>query len=466
MVVTFTAHNSDISSSCSNVIDYLNKENSERLDKFWEAQENPSEVNEEEILIEKNLFFNNEIGEDGKEILLNDKEASKLIDENISSKAKDKESKFFMLNISPSKAELNHMKEIAELELERQGFGKQEQEILNSTDDGKNILEEMRNDLMHQQLKEYSKIVMKDYAENFNREVYKNPDLLPTRAEEKDINIRAKEIMKDYNFPLKSDEYLAKIQEVKQNLALKIGKDLSKRPMSEKDIVWVGKVEEKRSYKENDKWVMQNKKILKEISVLKNEPKKNANEIIRLENTLNRDKTTNQIVQSGMLKGGDNYHVHVLVSRYTKCPNADKKVSISPLANHKQGKVADTNKSVGFNRDNFRTKVEQSFDQKFKFERLNTYENYKNRKLSLNKNVDKVAKVGVNYVKNAVLQPIKNEIAKNTGINEIRKLNPKNTISQELGFKIPLSLPKTPLQGAVKLVRSAIGKIIDHSKGI
>ena len=137
MVVTFTAHNSDISSSCSNVIDYLNKENSERLDKFWEAQENPSEVNEAEILIEKNLFFNNEIGEDGKEILLNDKEASKLIDENISSKAKDKESKFFMLNISPSKAELNHMKEIAELELERQGFGKQEQKILNSTDDGK-----------------------------------------------------------------------------------------------------------------------------------------------------------------------------------------------------------------------------------------------------------------------------------------------------------------------------------------
>ena len=58
MVVTFTPHNADISSSCSNVIDYLNKENSERLDEFWEAQENPSEVNEDEIYIEKNLFFN------------------------------------------------------------------------------------------------------------------------------------------------------------------------------------------------------------------------------------------------------------------------------------------------------------------------------------------------------------------------------------------------------------------------
>ena len=161
-----------------------------------------------------------------------------------------------------------------------------------------------------------------------------------------------------------------------------------------------------------------------------------------------------------------NYHVHVLVSRYTKCPNADKKVSISPLANHKQGKVADTNKSVGFNRDVFRTKVERSFDEKFKFERLNTYENYKNRKLSVKKKLDKVANVGVNYVKNEVLQPIKNEIAKNTGISEIRKLNPQNTLSKELGFKVPLSLPKTPLQGAVKLVRSAIGKIVDHSKGV
>ena len=40
-----------------------------------------------------------------------------------------------------------------------------------------------------------------------------------------------------------------------------------------------------------------------------------------------------------------------------------------------------------------------------------------------------------------------------------------NGISKELGFRIPMSIPKTPLDGAIKIVRFAINKIIDSSKG-
>ena len=469
MVVTFTAHNVDFGQTSKGVIEYLGKENGERLDDFWEQQENPSAINEDEINIEKNLFFNNSIDKNNEQIFLNDEEAKKLIDSNISSNSKERESKFYMLNVSPSKAEIEHIKNIAELEIERQGIGKNEKAELLKSEQGTKFLNDMRNDLIHQQLREYSKDVMRDYADNFNREVFANPHLLPNRKEEKIINDKSKEAIKSFGFEVGSNEYKIKLDELKQQFAKEMGKDFSKRKMTVNDLVWVGKVEEKRTYKANDKWVMQNKKIYKEINSIKNSEKPDHNKISILENRLNRDRTTNEIVREGLLKGGDNYHVHIIVSRYTNCPNSDKKVALSPLANHRKGKVADTNKSVGFDRDNFRNKVENSFDTKFKFQRVNTYENYKIRKLRnrnrVNRTVQNSVKSSVNSLKNYISKPIKNEIARNTGINEIRQLNPMNGISKELGFRIPMSIPKTPLDGAIKIVRFAINKIIDSSKG-
>ena len=193
MVVTFTAHNVDFGQTSKGVIEYLGKENGERLDDFWEQQENPSAINEDEINIEKNLFFNNSIDKNNEQIFLNDEEAKKLIDSNISSNAKERESKFYMLNVSPSKAEIEHIKNIAELEIERQGIGKNEKAELLKSEQGTKFLNDMRNDLIHQQLREYSKDVMRDYADNFNREVFANPHLLPNRKEEKIINDKSKE---------------------------------------------------------------------------------------------------------------------------------------------------------------------------------------------------------------------------------------------------------------------------------
>ena len=73
MVVTFTAHNVDFGQTSKGVIEYLGKENGERLDDFGEQQENPSAINEDEINIEKNLFFNNSIDKNNEQIFLNDK---------------------------------------------------------------------------------------------------------------------------------------------------------------------------------------------------------------------------------------------------------------------------------------------------------------------------------------------------------------------------------------------------------
>lgn len=467
MVVTFTKHNRSIATSSRGIFEYLNKENDERIDEFWENAVNNGEdiesIDEDKILIEKNLFFTHN-HEDNSEVFLNEKDASVIIDQNISDSTKADQSQFFMLNISPSKSEIEHLKEIANLEMERQGISQNEVKILMQTDEGKRYVEEIRNDLIHQQLREYTKDVMKDYAENFDREVYSNPDKLPTQKEEREIVKKAKDLL-ERDGVIKSEPHYADLLKIKKiELANEIGKDLGTRKMNETDLIWFAKVEEKRTYKATDKWVMQNRKLFKEISTL--EKQGDIKGVEKLQAQLNRDRTTNEIVKEGMLKGGDNYHVHVVVSRYDNCRVKSKKISISPLANHKKAQIGKGN-NVGFNRDNFRNKVETSFDRKFKFERLNTYENYKNRRLNTRsmRTINSRVNRQVSNVVQRSIKPIRNELLNQSGYNEIRNLNVRNTISRELGFRIPLNVPKTPLEGAIKAVRFAVGKILDSSRG-
>lgn len=465
MVVTFTKHNANLSSSSRGVFDYLNKENDERIDEFWENalrnEEDIESIDESKILIEKNLFFSQNV-EDGVEEIVDEKIASSIIDENISFNSKSGQSHFFMLNISPSKSEMEHLKEVARLECEKVGLGKKEVDILIQSDHGKVEFDKIMNDLMHQQLREYARDVMKEYAANFEREVYSNPEKLPTQREERNIVKKAKENLSQLGYSEKDSDFYVRLKEEKIKVAFQIGKDLSTRKLNENDLVWFGKVEEKRSYKANDKWVMQNKKLLKEIGVL--DPVKDVDKKLQLEAQLNRDRTTGQIVREGMLKGGDNYHVHVVVSRYDKCPVKSKKVSLSPLANQRQARIG-KDVSVGFNRDNFRNRVEKSFDQKFRFQRQNTYNNYKNRKLYLRQKISSQVQTHSKSILNGAVKPIKNELMNQTGYNEIRRLSVQGTISRELGFRIPLQVPKTPLDAAIKIVRFSISKILDSSRG-
>lgn len=464
MVVTFTKHNSSISSTSRGMFEYLNKENEERIDEFYQnAVDNDLDIesiDESKIDVEKNLFFTHDY-ENNEEQYFNDKEASSMIDNNISSNAKKDQSQFFMLNVAPSKSEIEHLKNIAQLEIEKK-FSKEEIEILLDTEEGSKVIQDLKNDLVHQQMREYTKDVMKDYAENFDREVYANPNILPTQIELRKISKDAKEKLKELNILPKSENYSAEFIRIKNELAKEIGKDLSVRKMTEKDLVWFAKIEEKRTYKGNDKWVMQNKQIHKEIKALN--PKTDAKEIALLESRLNRDRTTNEIVREGMLKGGDQYHAHIIVSRFDKCPIKSQKISLSPLANHTKGSIGQCNK-VGFHRDSFRNRVEKSFDDKFRFQRENTYENYKNRKLSVRIGVSRQVTRQAKGLLQKPLKPIKNELKKTAGLHELKALSLRGTISKELGFRIPLSLPTTPLDAGIKIIRFTIGKLMDASRG-
>ena len=82
--------------------------------------------------------------------------------------------------------------------------------------------------------------------------------------------------------------------------------------------------------------------------------------------------------------------------------------------------------------------------------------------------VNKVKRQVRNNVSNIIkspLKPIRNEIRNMSGKNELNKLSLQSSISKELGFRIPLKLPPTPYQGAVKIVRSIVGKFMESSRG-
>lgn len=475
MHISFTPHNTEISTSCKNVIEYLEKENNSRDNEFENILDEYEELKEskfDEQIGNQNKFFTN-TDEVGNEKFVDSVDATDAIDNNLSSRAKDKESKFFMLNISPSKEEIEHLNLIVDKELEFNGFGKKEIDILNKSEQGRKQIEIMRNDFMHQAMREYTRDVMEKYAENFNRKVYANPEKLPNQKEEKIINKYAKDEIEKLKIDKSDNQYSEKYQQFREEKARELGKDLSMRPMEAKDLVWFGKVEELRTYKANDKWVIENKKINKQIKEIEGSNKSNSKkqkEIEELKGKLFKDRTTGEEVREGLKKGGQQYHVHVVVSRYDNCPNTRFKNSISPLAKQKNSKMADKSAQVGFNRDTFFKSAEKSFDEKFMMNRVNSYEKYnyhkkQNNELKRATTVEKVSKGVAVSIKNQITQPIKSEVIKSSGLHEVMKLNPNNQISKELGFKVPMSIPKTPQEVAFKIISKAVSMIKDASRG-
>lgn len=476
MHISFTKHNPNISSSSKAVMEYLEKENNSRekdLENYLDDVKELEESNFDEQLEKQNKFFSN-AEQDSDEKFYSQIEATDSIDKNSSSRHKETQSNFYMINVSPSKQELEHLQKIVDVELKNKGIGEKERLILEQTEQGKKQIEIMKNDLMHQALREYSRDVMQKYAQNFNRTVYANPDKLPNQKEEKQINSETKAELEKQGIDKKNPKFEEIYQQIREEKAKALGKDLSVRKMTEKDLVWFGKVEEKRTYKSDDKWVKDNKETQKEIdrlSRVKSESairnKERLEEIQTLQNRLHKDRATGEIVREGMRKGGDQYHVHIIVSRYDNCPDKRFKGSMSPMANHKNSKIAGKNANVGFNRDEFFKQTEKTFDQKFKFERQqkDKYEQKNYEKKNYSKTGNKIGNVA-KRTGNELLQPLKKEVMRNTGMNEISNLNLMNNVSKELGFRVPMSVPKTPLEASIKLVRSAIQKINEVSKGI
>lgn len=227
---------------------------------------------------------------------ISSKEVIKEIDGNIS-KLKKKEPKFYSITVSPSKYELKRLR--------------------NNSED----------------LKRYTKAIMKDYASSFNREI-------------------------------------------------------KGRPVTINDIKYFAKIEHQRFFKGTDRQVRENQPFATKILNLKQEVRRiNRGEakgdidilklkITKLEEQAPHQQNGKRIIQ-GMQKKGSQSHIHIIVSR----KDASNLYSLSPGSKYKASDVEMNGKKIkrGFDRDTFFEKAEKTFDKTFGHTR-NFVETYGARK--------------------------------------------------------------------------------------
>ncbi|WP_445731485.1 MobB family relaxase [Mariniflexile sp.] len=274
MYITITAQKlgGNYSQSSADFVDYLEKEN--------------QGLEQEDI-----EHFFNQYGDE-----IDAKEVVKEIDSN-TAKLKNREPKFYSITVSPSQSELRKLQ--------------------NSSED----------------LKTYTRAIMKDYATSFNREI-------------------------------------------------------NSKPVTVDDIKYFAKIEHQRTFKGTDKQVRENQPFASKILELKNNIRKIEHhqlegdvnkmkmQIAKLEADAPHQQNGKRIVQ-GMQKDGNQSHIHIIVSRR----DASNSVSLSPGSKHKASEVEMHGKIVkrGFDRDAFFTKAESTFDKTFGYKR-NYVESYKSKK--------------------------------------------------------------------------------------
>lgn len=275
MYITITPQQTkgNFSQSVSDYVAYLEKENLEMT------------------FPEEEYFFNQHGDEIAAEQVISE------IDKNTARLSKH-EPKFYAITISPSKSELRHLKSHS------------------------------------QELKSYTKELMKVYAQSFNREI-------------------------------------------------------QGRPPNIDDIKYFAKVEHQRHYKGTDREIRENQPFASQILELKHKMGRIARgeevgnissvkkQINQLEQSVPHQLEGKRIVQ-GMPKPGHQTHVHIIVSRR----DASNSVSLSPGSKYKASEVVLHGKTVkrGFDRDQFFTQSEKLFDQQFGYHR-NFVERYPSRKL-------------------------------------------------------------------------------------
>lgn len=154
------------------------------------------------------------------------------------------------------------------------------------------------------------------------------------------------------------------------------------------DIKYYAKIEHQRTFKGTDKQIQENQPFATKILQLKNyiqkiqqgeldgSVKKMNKKILQLEKDAPHKQNGKRIVR-GMQKEGLQSHIHIIVSR----KDITNKYSLSPGSKHKASETIFNGKMVkrGFNRDKFFSASEKTFDTLFQYKR-NYVETYNARK--------------------------------------------------------------------------------------
>ena len=193
-------------------------------------------------------------------------------------------------------------------------------------------------------------------------------ELKQLQGPSKDLKTYTRELMKEY--------------------AQSFNREIEGRNVTVNDIMYYAKIEHQRTYKGNDRAIRENAPYSAKIARLRNEIrkiergelegniKKKQQEIKRLEKEAPH-KLDGKMITQGMAKEGSQTHIHIIVSR----KDISNKYSLSPGSKYKASEVEMNGKTVkrGFDRDAFFKNSEKTFDKTFEYKR-NYVETYQARK--------------------------------------------------------------------------------------
>ncbi|WP_339654527.1 MobB family relaxase [uncultured Salegentibacter sp.] len=177
-------------------------------------------------------------------------------------------------------------------------------------------------------------------------------------------------------------------RELMKDYVRSFNREINGRPVNIDDLKYYAKIEHKRTYKGTDWQVKENQPYATKILNLKNEIRnierghiqgridRKKEQIAQLEKQVPHQQNGKRIVQ-GMPKAGNQSHIHIIVSR----KDASNSFSLSPGSKYKASEVTMNGKLVkrGFNRDQFFENAEKTFDKTFGYQR-NFVHTYKGRK--------------------------------------------------------------------------------------
>ncbi|CAL2104140.1 conserved protein of unknown function [Tenacibaculum sp. 190130A14a] len=193
-----------------------------------------------------------------------------------------------------------------------------------------------------------------------------------------------------------SEDLKAYTRELMKEYAKNFNREINGRAVNVDDIKYYAKIEHERTYKGTDKVIIENQSFATKILELKNEIRKIEEgklrgnikslqkKIVKLEKEAPHQQNGKRIVR-GMQKEGSQAHVHIIVSR----KDMSNTYSLSPGSKYiaSETKMHGKNVKRGFNRNEFFKKAEEVFDKQFNYKR-NYVETYKARKQFI-KNPDK-----------------------------------------------------------------------------
>lgn len=177
-------------------------------------------------------------------------------------------------------------------------------------------------------------------------------------------------------------------RELMKDYVASFNREINGRPVTVDDIKYFAKIEHQRTFKGTDVQVRENQPFATKILELKQEVRRIQQgkatgnierlklKIGKLEKEAPHQLNGKRIVQ-GMKKPGNQSHIHIIVSR----KDASNKFSLSPGNKHKASEVEMHGKNVkrGFDRDQFFERAEKTFDKTFGYRR-NYAESYKAKK--------------------------------------------------------------------------------------